>query len=143
MVNQSGVESRRTPRRVYQRPIGILCQGAYFLAQAHQLSEGGLLFSSDRIFTAGDLIVISLVMPDGGSVVVRAEVIYERPGKRGSPPQYGVRFQSLHIPQRRQIRNYVAAKTQKEAEAELEDEVPPSSKSPASSTRIGSRLGSR
>lgn len=83
--------------------------------------------------------MISLVMPDGGSVVVRAEVIYEKPGKRHGSPQYGVRFQSLHIPQRRQIRNYVAAKTQKEAEAELEDDRPSPSKTSVNSARIGSR----
>ena len=75
---KAGKEGRRTPRRVYQRPIGVLCRGQYQVLQALQLSEGGLLFQTEKKFATKDQTVLSLVMPGGGVIVARGELIYER-----------------------------------------------------------------
>ena len=116
-TSRRGVENRRTPRRIYQRPIGILLHGVYDVFQGLQLSEGGLLFRSEKMFAVKSQIVATLVMPGGGVIVTRGEVIYARPDS-GRTQQFGVKFTSLPLHLRRVIRNYVTAKTQAEAEAE-------------------------
>lgn len=120
--NKSSAETRRSPRRIYKRPVGILCAGRYDVEQASQLSEGGLLFRSEKEFSVHDQVVASLILPSGGVVVARGEVIYEKP-EPGSKriKQYGVKFAALGLHLRRWIRNYVSAKTQAEAEAEADD----------------------
>lgn len=120
-VTAKGVETtRRTPRRVYSRPVGLLRHGEFCLVQALQLSEGGLLFHSPLQFAVGEAIVLSIIVPGGSSVVVRAEIIYVKPAQPASlgQLQYGVKFAPLTLPLRRLIRIYVTAKTQAEAEAE-------------------------
>jgi hypothetical protein len=109
------MESRRTPRRQYHRSIGVLCQGSYQVLQAVQLSEGGMLFASTSQFTEKDQVVISLIIPGGGAVVARGEIIYNI----AKDKSYGVKFAPLPLHLRRLIRNYVTAKTQEEAEQEL------------------------
>lgn len=112
-----GPESRRTPRRVYSRPIGVLNRGVYQVARGHQLSEGGMLISTTESLKVHERVVVTLVMPGGDNVVARGEIIYMNPGE-GGRPHYGVKFTELPLPTRRLIRNYVAAKTQAEAESE-------------------------
>lgn len=117
---QGGIESRRTPRRVYMRSIGVLWNGQYMVTQGLQISEGGMLFRTNVSLPIKSQVVISLVLPGGGDVIVtRGEIIYERPGP-AEGRQYGVRFKNLALNLRRLIRNYVTAKTQAEAEAEAE-----------------------
>lgn len=129
-LNPSGTmrvkESRRSPRRVYQRPLGVLCLGKYNVVQAMQLSEGGLLFTSEELeFAEKAQVVVSLIMPTGHAIVARAEVLYSLAGGT----QFAVKFVNLPIHLRRAIRNYVSAKTQAEAEAEAESDKPAASKS--------------
>jgi hypothetical protein len=120
VTSRAGIESRRTPRRVFTRPIGILCDGEFQLGEALQLSEGGLLFrSAEYVYSTGFSVVITLNMPDGQGVVATGEIIYQLKAPTG--PQYGIRFSELDLQQRRAIRNYVSAKTQAEAEAEAQD----------------------
>lgn len=78
-----------------------------------------MLFSSDTRFANGDRIVATVLLPGGNGILFQAEIIYSRPGVGGSI-QYGVKFKGVSIHHKRMIRNYVSAKTQKEAEAENE-----------------------
>ena len=117
---KSGIDARRTPRRVFNRAIGILQGGQYAIQQALQLSEGGMLFMSDFVFAKDAHIVATLVLPGGDTLVVRGQILYSKPAGR-SKLQYGVRFDGVGIQHKRMIRNYVSAKTQ--AEAELENET--------------------
>lgn len=120
MSDRRNPEGRRTPRRAFSHPVGILYHGEYKLRQGVQLSEGGMLFGSTEQFSTNDQIVACLVMPGRASVVARGEIVYGRPGENGLT-LYGVKFTSLQLNQRRQIRNYVTAKTEREAEAEGEE----------------------
>ena len=117
----SPVSTRRAPRRIFSRAIGVLLHGKYVLVQALQLSEGGMLFESKTPFAVKDIVVISIVIPGGHCIVTRAEIIYMKDAVRGMPVEYGVKFEPLTLPLRRLIRNYVSAKTQAEAEAETQD----------------------
>jgi hypothetical protein len=112
-------ESRKTPRRIFVHPMGVLSAGNYGLVRSLQLSEGGLLFETPDPFQIHDGIVVSFLLPDGHGVVARGEVIYSKPG-RGGRIEYGVKFAALSLKLRRMIRLYVTAKTQAEAEAEDE-----------------------
>lgn len=118
-VIPKGSEARRTPRRVYNRAIGVLYNGQYNITQGLQISEGGMLFRSNQPIPTKGQIVVSVVLPGGAVIVSRGEVIYERSDADGFR-QFGVRFKDLPIQQRRVIRNYVTAKTQAEAEEEAE-----------------------
>ena len=80
-----------------------------------------MLFESKTPFAVKDVVVISIVIPGGHCIVTRAEIIYVKDGLRGMPVEYGVKFALLTLPLRRQIRNYVSAKTQAEAEMESQD----------------------
>jgi c-di-GMP-binding flagellar brake protein YcgR len=123
---------RRTPRRAYVRPVGILSHGSYEVQRGLQLSEGGMLFQSAKDFKAKQQIVATLIIPNGGTVVARGEVIYVNnvnnvnnvnKTKSGGEPHYGIKFSGLSLQLRRLIRNFVSAKTQEEAEAERFDEA--------------------
>jgi hypothetical protein len=118
LKRQITTDQRRTPRRVYVRPIGVLCLGQYEVQQALQLSESGVLFQSSHKFEVKDQVVASLVLPGDGVVVARGEITSERSEANGNLHQYGIKFVPLPLHLRRWIRNYVAAKTQEEAEAE-------------------------
>ena len=122
---KKGSEARRTPRRVYFRPIGVLVHGKYGVQQALQLSEGGMLFQTRQNLEVGNLIVATLILPNGGCVVSRGEIIYLKPAQGSSFHQYGVKFPSLPIQLRRLIRNYVTAKTEEEAVKELGEDTGP------------------
>lgn len=117
MADFKSIEARRTPRRVFNRAIGVLHHGTYSIQQAMQLSEGGLLFVSSARFANGDSIVATVLLPGGDGILFQGEIIYARPGSNGTF-QYGVKFKTVAIHHKRMIRNYVSAKTQKEAEAE-------------------------
>lgn len=119
-TERAGRRNRRTPRRVFSRPIGVLHQGEYEVVQASQLSEGGIGFISSKQLAHDALVVISLVMPGGGVVVGRGQIVQSR--SQGDAFNYGVKFIAMSLPLRRMIRNYVTAKTQAEAEMEAEDE---------------------
>lgn len=119
-----GIEARRVPRRVFSRPIGLMRHGDYQVVQALQLSEGGMLIQTTTEqaklgYKVGDTIVATLIIPGGRAVVTRGEIIYTRPGSNTGELQFGIRFQPLAIQQRRFVRIYVTAKTQAEAEAEV------------------------
>lgn len=119
---REGRKQRRTPRRVFSRPIGVLHQGEYEVVLASQLSEGGIGFFSSKKMASNDLVVISLVMPSGGVVVGRGQILQSKSQEesRDGALHYGVKFIAMSLPLRRLIRNYVTAKTQAEAEKEAE-----------------------
>lgn len=117
MSRNGGIEARRTPRRVFERPVGVLWRGEYGILRALELSEGGILFATNSKIPIHSLVAVTVLLPDGHSVVAKGEIIYEQPGEK-MMYRYGVKFDSLPLHRRRLIRNYVAAKTQEEAERE-------------------------
>ncbi len=120
MAKKVGIEGRRTPRRSFSRPLGVLWRGQYRVCRAIQISEGGMLFSTTVKIETNDKIVITAIVDSTESLIVSAEVLYEAKGTPGSF-SYGVRFIDLPLNQRRMIRNYVSAKTLEEAELEVDE----------------------
>lgn len=110
----------RSPRRQYDRPIGLLYRGAYFVCRGLQISESGMLVGVDLALEKGDLVVLAVILPSGHSVVTRGEILYARKLDSGEPA-YGLRFVGIAVEDRRIVRNYVSAKTREEAEREVYD----------------------
>ena len=109
----------RAPRRVYDRPLGLLFKGVYFVCQGLEISEGGLLVGVDLALAKGEWVLISLLLPSGSAVVVRGEILYRKPlAEKGVLPQFGLKFLGISVADRRAIRDYVSAKTRSEADLE-------------------------
>jgi hypothetical protein len=111
------LDSRRSPRRVFNRAVGLLCDGRFELAQALQISESGMAFATPNELAVGARLVISLVIPGSDGLVLRGFVVAQR-DPVGTMNSYGVQFYTLGLHERRMIRSYVSAKTQAEANEE-------------------------
>ncbi len=107
--------ANRSPRRVFNRAIGLLRDGKFELAQALQISENGMSFVTPLALKAQSRVVITLVIPGSDGLVVRGHVVSERE-PIGKMRTYGIQFGTLELHERRMIRSYVSAKTQAEAE---------------------------
>lgn len=113
-------DTRRSPRRVFNRVVGVLCDGSFELAQALQISEGGMSLATDRDLPMGARLVVTLVIPGATGLVLRGFIVNQRDPHAGMNA-YGLQFYTLDLHQRRMIRSYVSAKTQ--AEAEMEEDI--------------------
>lgn len=122
--NQSQAQSQdlnsRSPRRVFNRAIGLLCDGKFGLAQALQISESGMALVTPLELVPQSRLVVTLVLPGGDGLVLRAHVVAEREPV-GKMRSYGIQFYTLGLHERRMVRAYVSAKTQAEAEEERSD----------------------
>ena len=91
--------------------------GKYALQDSLELSEGGMLLRSESKFAKNQRIVVTVIIPSGGTVVAAGEIIYINPPAKGSRGHsYGVKYSELERNLRRIIRNYVSAKTEEESE---------------------------
>lgn len=140
----SGIAARRTPRRSYRRPVGILMGGRYVVVEGRSLSEGGVLFSLRDLkgelqirlddFQIGTSVAVSLILPAGPVMVLRGAVIYHQDEAEdgnqsaarrvsaaaisGPTKAIGIKFYIVPILQRREIRNYVSQKRAGELDVE-------------------------
>lgn len=111
-------ELRKTPRRTLQREMGVLYHGEYEVEFCLQIGEGGLMFRSQRFFEVGTEAVVTLFLPGSGGFSSKIELLYMQKEGPGTA-RYGCRFLALSLDVKRLIRQYVAAKTEKEAEEDL------------------------
>lgn len=116
MAGKGGIENRRSPRRVFKRPVGILLHGEYMICQALQLGEGGMMVNIPHEIKPGTRVVVTVFIPGGGHALVQAEVLYTNGQDNGMC--YGMKFENLSLAHKRHVRNYVSAKTQAEATEE-------------------------
>ncbi len=115
MGTVSYITRRRVPRREYIRNVGILMRGEYFVSQALELSEGGMLLEMEHTLVVGQKLVITFALPGTSAGVVRGVIRYVLEDKKGgSLKRYGVEFENLDFQSKRDIRNYVASKSEAE-----------------------------
>ncbi len=113
---------RRTPRRLYRRPVGVLVNGHYEVLEGRGLSEDGALLAlgdarhlgkppkfSTIDLRVGARVAISLILPSGVTLVLRGEVAHHE-GNAGSGHLIEIRFDVVPLHQRREIRKYVSSK---------------------------------
>jgi len=142
----TGAELRRTPRRPFKRPVGVMCRGHYHLLHARQLSEGGVLirigapektrkytgvnqftYEEELVlslddFPEGQQVLVTFTLPSGFSLIARGQVIYHERDLSEESPQFGqgigIKFDHSLMPlnHRRHIRNFVSSKLASETE---------------------------
>jgi hypothetical protein len=115
----TGVAARRTPRRPFQRPVGVLVGGHYEVLRARQLSESGMsIFLGEfgsrlrmkvEEVQVGRPVAMSFILPSGDSISIRGEIIYHDT-ESGAGLHIGVKFGVVSMAQRRLIRSYVSSK---------------------------------
>jgi hypothetical protein len=123
--------NRRTPRRIFRRPVGVMVRGHYVVLDGRSISEGGLLValgdrgdhSSASRMSLDELPVearvsVSIILPAGSTLVLRGKVIYQE-GDEAIGHSIGIKFEAVPLQQRRDIRIYVSSK--EAGEADLED----------------------
>ncbi len=103
--------NRRTPRRSYERLVGILSRGKYSVHRALQIGEGGMMIELPSDLKSGEFILITLIFPKTLETLVgRAEILYQKEKKSNADVQTGVRFLNLATIKRRAIRDFVSTK---------------------------------
>ena len=109
---------RRTPRRAYYRSAGVLIAGCYAVFQGRSLSEGGIgvtIIDSPGTaavlekVVAGAPVVVTMILPSAAVLILRGEVVHYGIEKTIGHA-IGIKFESVALHQRREIRYYVSAK---------------------------------
>lgn len=107
----SAEQMRRFPRKDYFRKIGILFAGEYNVVQGIEISEGGMSFNTDIVFTADRECVLTFKIPNGDFISLRA--IIKHMTKSNGGLSVGVSFVQVPFSNKRQIRNYIADRTKR------------------------------
>ena len=104
---------RKYPRRKFRRGVGFLCLGHYTVGSGFEIGEGGLAFKSAQEMAMEAHVIVSFQVPDGSFISVRATV-KNKQDDGGGRFVYGVSFENLKFEWRREIRNFVTARTSNE-----------------------------
>lgn len=113
---------RKSPRRQFERQVGVLYEGVFELCRARQIGEGGMLVACARELAIGAHLVLSFFIPGQACVVVRAEVRNSNRSEGADavsenvPAAYGVLFHNLSPEHKRKIRYYAASQAPTEQE---------------------------
>lgn len=107
-MQQLSEQSRKHPRKEFNRSLGMLVHGQYFVFKSIEISEGGISIASDVVFKSGDDCVINFQIPNGNFVSVRSKVRHT--SKNGTYMQVGISFENLEFSCKRQIRSFVAVR---------------------------------
>ena len=96
-------------------------RGRYEICESLVLSENGILFAfaQEKIVEMGAVLLCTLIMPGGVSLILKANVVYQK--KVHGHIQLGAGFLNIDTVGRRKIRNYVAAKTIEESKHDSTD----------------------
>jgi hypothetical protein len=101
---------RRVPRRGIDMHVGLLISGTYYLANAYEIGEGGMLVDSPVPIAENQRIVISFRIPGVLYGVILSRTVYIlKPKKAGDKMKYGVQFEQVDFDIKRKIRNFVAS----------------------------------
>jgi c-di-GMP-binding flagellar brake protein YcgR len=114
-VQPTGASRRRVPRRNYRRSVGILFHGQYEMCRSVEIGEGGMKIQSVSPMRWMDHLVITFNIPGENLVCIRAEIRYEFKTNEPTGNFYGIQFMNIDFKSKRKIRNYVAARTEKES----------------------------
>lgn len=101
---------RKYPRRVFERHVGVLCAGQYSLMQSGEIGEGGMSLITDESLPQNQPLVISLQIPGGDFVSLRA-IVKSIKNEKGRV-HHGLSFQNVAFTHKRQIRSFVSARSE-------------------------------
>lgn len=102
---------RAYPRRAFQRTVGVLYKGHYFLVRSGEIGEGGMSVLTDMVLTEGESMVVSFQIPGGVFVSLRAEVkSIVKTEKPAGVVLHGLAFSQIEFALKRQIRSFVSSR---------------------------------
>ena len=105
------LKKRRVPRRAFRRNIGLLVRGEYFVSEAYELGDGGMMVASPVPLSEGQMVVLSFQVPGMLHIVTRGIVRYHKKESSSNPECYGVQFVKIDFDAKRRVRSYVALKS--------------------------------
>lgn len=116
MAESQVITKRRSPRRLFQRHVGVLYHGKFILSEARELGENGMMIEAVEEVQTDDQLVVTFAVPGERLISTLGVVRYniDLDGKRA----FGLQFVQMDISYKRLIRRYVAEKS--EAEASME-----------------------
>ncbi|MEC9282181.1 MAG: PilZ domain-containing protein [Bdellovibrionota bacterium] len=114
-------EKRKFPRRIFESSLGVLSKGIYYTGVGVEIGEGGMMFHINEEISESNRLLVSFRVPNHGFVVIQANVRNTRHDDGGF--RYGIEFVDLAFENRRRIRDFIAEKTQDEADREKSSQV--------------------
>lgn len=99
---------RKFPRRNFNRAIGFLYRGDYFVGQGVEIGEGGLAFLLEKKLPLEAEGVVSLQIPGGSFICIR--VVIKNVSNEGTGITLGCSFIDLQFDHKREVRSYVSAR---------------------------------
>lgn len=114
-------ERRKFPRRIFESSLGVLSKGQYYVGLGVEIGEGGMMFHIQEEISESHRLLVSFRVPNHGFVVIEANVRNTRHDQEGF--RYGIEFVDLAFENRRRIRDFIAEKTQAEADLERNSQV--------------------
>lgn len=109
VFQDQGYFRRKFPRRTFERKVGVLCRGAYFVARGGEIGEGGMSLQSDMVLSENSLLLISLQVPGAQMAFVKASVRTQKRTEDGEAFIYGLSFENVAFSLKREIRLYVSS----------------------------------
>lgn len=115
-MNQDSVTplKRKFPRKLFRKNLTFLCRGQAMVVEGVEIGEGGISFKSDLVMDINQQMIISFFISEGDFFSVRTTLKNKKEDKGFFI--YGVGFDDMTIALKRQIRAYVARKTQTQLE---------------------------
>ena len=111
-------QTRKLPRRKFTHKVGLLYKGKYVMAQGRQIGEKGILLEPGLTLEPEQLVLISFAVMNAKIIIVRAKILYKTVDSSGKDI-FGFEFINLPFTDRRIIREYIAEKTETEAQLDV------------------------
>lgn len=108
------IKKRRVPRRDFERNVGVLVKGQYKICRALQVGEGGMMLEMPESLSIGQKLVVTFKLPKATPAIVRGTIRYAIKSESGESYKFGIEFERVEFKARRDIRNYVASKSEEE-----------------------------
>lgn len=97
---------RKFPRKTFRKSIGIFCDGHGYVVEGVEIGEGGVSFRSQKSLPIGEKLIVSFFLPEGDFFSLKTTL--RNVQELNAEKVYGVSFDELSIPLKRQVRAYVA-----------------------------------
>ena len=108
-IDNHDLSQRRFPRKAFQKTVGVLHKGRYFLAQSEEIGEGGMSLLLPEPIGDKEEVVISFHVPGSDFVALRAVMINKR--ENGSQTIFGFGFKNISFERKREIRSFVSSRS--------------------------------
>jgi c-di-GMP-binding flagellar brake protein YcgR len=106
MAREQEAIKRKYPRKSFRKAVSYMYDGQSAMAQAMEIGEGGMSFSTPNKIELNKKIIISFFLSDKDFFSVRVTLLNAMNTSKAFT--YGVSFDDVSIALKRQIRTYVA-----------------------------------